>query len=199
MKIFQRSNRGFTIVELLIVIVVIAILAAISVVAYNGIQTRANKSAIASYATNGLRAIQAYKAGEGSYPTYNGCIGTGYIDRNSNGTVDCRWSASGDTYNVSASLNNQLSKYTNIKDVIAPGQVIDGGTQFAIGGHYAATSAAILDGVSHQTWFVYAVPDRSCPVGPVARMVSWPNLVTDRTATYSEAWGSGALCWIPLK
>lgn len=34
-------SRGFTIVELLIVIVVIAILAAISVVAYNGVQTRA--------------------------------------------------------------------------------------------------------------------------------------------------------------
>ena len=34
------KSRGFTIVELLIVIVVIAILAAITVVAYNGIQNR---------------------------------------------------------------------------------------------------------------------------------------------------------------
>lgn len=37
-------RRGFTIVELLIVIVVIAILAAISVVAYNGIQERSKVS-----------------------------------------------------------------------------------------------------------------------------------------------------------
>ena len=36
----QCKKRGFTIVELLIVIVVIAILAAISIVAYNGIQAR---------------------------------------------------------------------------------------------------------------------------------------------------------------
>lgn len=36
-----KSKSGFTIVELLIVIVVIAILAAITVVAYNGIQARA--------------------------------------------------------------------------------------------------------------------------------------------------------------
>ena len=37
----QRNLRGFTIVELLIVIVIIAILAAITIVAYNGIQQRA--------------------------------------------------------------------------------------------------------------------------------------------------------------
>ncbi len=44
----KSKGYGFTIVELLIVVVVIAILAAISIVAYNGIQTRAKASAIAS-------------------------------------------------------------------------------------------------------------------------------------------------------
>ena len=40
-RISRTSQRGFTIVELLIVVVVIAILATITIVAYNGIQTRA--------------------------------------------------------------------------------------------------------------------------------------------------------------
>ena len=39
------KQRGFTIVELLIVIVVIGVLAAITIVAYNGIQSRARDSA----------------------------------------------------------------------------------------------------------------------------------------------------------
>lgn len=41
----MQNKRGFTIVELLIVIVVVAILAAITIVTYSGIQTRAEKSA----------------------------------------------------------------------------------------------------------------------------------------------------------
>lgn len=44
----QRSFSGFTIVELLIVIVVIGILAAITIVAYNGITARAHNTAIVS-------------------------------------------------------------------------------------------------------------------------------------------------------
>jgi prepilin-type N-terminal cleavage/methylation domain-containing protein len=42
----MHKRSGFTIVELLIVIVVIAILAAITIVAYNGVQTRAKASQI---------------------------------------------------------------------------------------------------------------------------------------------------------
>ncbi|HWT40017.1 MAG TPA: prepilin-type N-terminal cleavage/methylation domain-containing protein [Dongiaceae bacterium] len=41
----KGQNEGFTIVELLIVVVVIAILAAITIVSYNGITNRANQSA----------------------------------------------------------------------------------------------------------------------------------------------------------
>lgn len=47
-KSLARHGQGFTIVELLIVVVVIAILAAITIVAYNGIQQQAKTSALAS-------------------------------------------------------------------------------------------------------------------------------------------------------
>ena len=51
----NREAHGFTIVELLIVIVVIAILAAISVAAYVNIQERARFSAM--LVTRGLRNV----------------------------------------------------------------------------------------------------------------------------------------------
>lgn len=56
-KLTTSRSRGFTIVELLIVIVVIAILAAISVVAYNGIQERARVNAAAAELNDLRKAI----------------------------------------------------------------------------------------------------------------------------------------------
>lgn len=52
-----KNKTGFTIVELLIVVVVIAILAAITIVAYNGIQSRAQNSATASELSQNAKII----------------------------------------------------------------------------------------------------------------------------------------------
>lgn len=61
----EPRNRGFTIVELLIVIVIIAILAAITIVSYNGIQTRANNSKISADISQLQKAIQAARLSMG--------------------------------------------------------------------------------------------------------------------------------------
>ncbi|NCU37805.1 prepilin-type N-terminal cleavage/methylation domain-containing protein [Candidatus Saccharibacteria bacterium] len=64
----QTKNRGFTIVELLIVIVVIAILAAITIVAYNGIQNRARTSASQSAANIVVKKAEAANSLASAYP-----------------------------------------------------------------------------------------------------------------------------------
>ena len=56
------KKSGFTIVELLIVIVVIAILAAITIVAYNGIQDRAKASMAAQALSNAAKKIKYWQA-----------------------------------------------------------------------------------------------------------------------------------------
>lgn len=62
----MRKAYGFTIVELLIVIVVIAILAAVTIVAYNGIQQRA-KAVRQNAAIDRIgKAIQLWSAEKGS-------------------------------------------------------------------------------------------------------------------------------------
>ena len=64
----RTKLAGFTIVELLIVIVVIAILAAISVVAYTGVQTRARDSARTDSIAKIKKALELYKIDHGRYP-----------------------------------------------------------------------------------------------------------------------------------
>lgn len=65
----KTNQKGFTIVELLIVIVVIAILAAISIVAYVGIQNNARASERNSDATNIAKVAETHLAQYSSYPT----------------------------------------------------------------------------------------------------------------------------------
>lgn len=69
MKRVRINQLGFTIVELLIVIVVIAILAAITVVAYTGIQRSATASAVQSSLSQAAKKAMTYALKNGNqYP-----------------------------------------------------------------------------------------------------------------------------------
>lgn len=72
----RQRVTGFTIVELLIVIVVIGILAAITVVAFNGMRARAVYSQQASDISSNLKKIQAFKAEYDRWPNHNEITGS---------------------------------------------------------------------------------------------------------------------------
>lgn len=65
----HKTKSGFTIVELLIVIVIIAILAAITIVAYNGIQNRANDTTVQSDLKANAKTLLMYKVDNDTWPT----------------------------------------------------------------------------------------------------------------------------------
>lgn len=113
----KRRQFGFTIVELLIVIVVIGILAAITIVAYNGIQARATNTKQIAAATAYYTLFQSYKIqnGESLASLPAGCLGNNNIDTNADGIKDC-----GDNANVvvNSTLLNSLSTVGSLPDVV---------------------------------------------------------------------------------
>jgi len=76
------AQKGFTIVELLVVIVVIGILAAITMVSYSGVTTKASTTAAQSNASSVKSVIETFyadngtSAGNGSWPADAAAVNT---------------------------------------------------------------------------------------------------------------------------
>jgi type IV pilus assembly protein PilA len=100
----KTKQKGFTIVELLIVIVVIAILAAISIVAYNGIQNRGKASAAKSAAAALQKKAEIYSTENSQYPnTVSVITGTGTQNSVTTTATDTWYAAQGSAFTTTAS------------------------------------------------------------------------------------------------
>ncbi len=167
MQISVKSS-GFTIVELLIVIVIIAILAAFVIVAYSGIQQRANNTQTVTAVREYIKAISAYAAEEGHYPTWvtddagsnaAACLGEGYPLIGS--SKQCGLQDAGATSNNGferAALNTKLRKYINKDSLPLPSmQVVKGGAQDFIGAMYVPGMAG-----TPQIWWWVSGASSSC-------------------------------------
>ena len=94
----NQKTSGFTIVELLVVIVVIGILAAITIVSYTGITKKANEATVQAELANASKKLAIYYAQNGTYPTNDlvsngGCPSTPVAD-----TQNCVKFGSGISY-----------------------------------------------------------------------------------------------------
>lgn len=155
------KQTGFTIVELLIVIVVIAILATVAIVAYSGIRDRANDSAVRNDLASIATKLKAYAAENGEYPTTTAQLATlGLkVSKNSygnpmyNGTsyynlVYC-WPNSGPINNfalVASSLSGKVFEYS-------PTGNGEAAYTFTGGSAGICTNAGIATGGTTRHWF----------------------------------------------
>ncbi len=84
----MKTSQGFTIVELLIVVVIIAILSTIIIISYRGITNRAYNARTLDAISQASTALRSFKATHNSFPngttddtTINGfCLGNGFKD-----------------------------------------------------------------------------------------------------------------------
>lgn len=113
----NKTDRGFTIVELLIVVVVIAILAAITIVAFNGVTQRAKDTAAQSAAAQGSKKLATYAPlNSDAYPADKASFLTATSLSDGDGTgasPNYQYTASSDrrSYCLTTTVNN-ISYYT---------------------------------------------------------------------------------------
>lgn len=69
-QVEKSSKTGFTIVEILVVMVIISILVSITYVSYRGVQDRSRSSNASSQASMVQRKSEAWHSALGAYPTY---------------------------------------------------------------------------------------------------------------------------------
>lgn len=115
MRAFHRNTSGFTIVELLVVIVVIGILATITIVTYNGVIAKAARA-------NDIEMLRSYMTGlqilaaNNDLPLVNACMGPPSTYPNDSQT-NCLEGGQYATKAASAALNAKLNA-VGVKDQV---------------------------------------------------------------------------------
>lgn len=195
----KRAVRGFTIVELLIVIVVIAILAAISIVAYNGIQQRANNTARISNASNAIKLVKAYMAAYGNVPstTGNSCVGNGFANNNTR----CWGIDSATPSTRNSTLNDvELIKVGSLPTNTTP--PVQTSAWQALGPVYLYNTSYTVDGTSNPLLMLYFLDgaNQECGLGGVVSSTASNTYVTvNGTPRNSGNLGNATQCFIAVK
>ncbi len=109
----QHKQLGFTIIELLIVIVIIAVLATLTIVAYSGIQARAQTGVIETDLNNASKQLDVYKFGTSSNETYPADLASTNIKANPGTTLQYIYTSADNSYCLAATTGGISYKITS--------------------------------------------------------------------------------------
>ena len=127
---YQQTNKAFTIIELLIVIVIIAILVAITAVSYNGLTRGAKEAVVQSDLKQAKTSLELNKAKTGTYPP-NLESNIPPIDQPKNSTFTYTQLDGGNNYTLVATNNTN----SDIAFKTTPSTGITAIVPFVAGGH----------------------------------------------------------------
>jgi prepilin-type N-terminal cleavage/methylation domain-containing protein len=137
-KTNRQKQKGFTIVELLIVIVVIGILAAITIVAYNGIQNRALVTRVNTDLSGAAKLLAVHEVDAGTYPATLAATNNNQGVKASSGTT-YQYTTDGVTYCLTATNGTISYKVSNT----AMTPTVGGCPGHGVGGVSAITNLAL--------------------------------------------------------
>ena len=142
-KTQQTKQKGFTIVELLIVIVVIGILAAITIVAYNGIQKRATETVLKSDLSQAARFLESKNITNDEYPIGDGGNGESIGLKTSGGTT-FQYTSDSVSYCLTGTTGNKVPAYIVTNENSTPHEGVCPGHTGAQGGSGSSVAASSL-------------------------------------------------------
>jgi len=167
-----ESNKGFTIVELLIVVVVIGILAAITIVSFGGITGQATKTALISDLDANTRKMQLYYTQYGSYPTSfyaSNCPSAPIVDNNyclkkSSANTIYSYTGTSSTFMLVMKNNSDYYKATESSGPVAYIPPLpDGSYMQAFSNANCSTSRTrAVDARDNHTYWVQKLADGKC-------------------------------------
>ncbi len=167
----MRYKSGFTLVEVLIVIVVISILAAISVIAVSGIQKRTREATMAATFSDVAKKLKMYKAEKGSYPQTTTpwtivCLGApeSYVAENGFAATQCSYSLhNANSMNIDTAVINALSPYGQLPSMPWP-KISETHSSTDINYYRGILYEVNTSGSTAWLWY-YVQGDGQCPSG----------------------------------
>lgn len=183
----KNSAHGFTIVELLVVIVVIGILTAIGIVSYVGVQQNANNTKTTTDARTVVNLVESYQSTFGAFPA----SATSCATRDNHCTTDTGVVRS----TANTSLMTELSKIGT-----PPESARIKAANGAYGVTYTWEPTRTIGGVVYPVRIEYFLQgsEQSCGIDNVANGTITGFSTTGYSASFT---GSSArtVCWILIK
>ena len=157
----STASRGFTIIELLIVIVIIGILVAITAVSYNGVTKSAKESALKSELKRISTSLELHKAKNGTYPTSLATAIPPIANPTTNANITYAPLNNGTSYSLTATDTSNPS-ISLVQTPTTTAQSASSPIQTVTKANCSTTRTMVRDARDNSTYWIQKLADGNC-------------------------------------